>query len=107
MAPLHVYYKGVLALDEEFEPDDAFQLEEARLHLGAVGGSSEDFLITLDSLEGSEFDVVLNTQAMAAVSDEVYQPTRPEVFRKGEKLKFTWTNTSAVSWGLEIVYQLI
>lgn len=107
MAPLHVYYKGVGAMAVEFAPDGAFQIEEVRLHLAAVGGAAEDFTATLDSIEGSEYDVVLDTQDMNAETDELYEPTRPKPFRKDEVIDFAWTNTNGILWGLEIVYQLL
>ena len=104
---LHIYRKGVLAMNEEIEFDGRFQIEEVRLHLDAVGGSSGGFLVQLDSGEGSEFDVVLNTQSMGAVADEIYQPTRPAAFRADDKLRVTWANGNAKTWGLEILYQLL
>ena len=107
MAPLHVYYKGVGDIAEEFEPDGHFQLEEVRLHLGAAGGAAEAFTVQLDALEGSEHDTVFHSQDMNAETDDLHQPTRPRPFRKGDVLDFAWTNTNGIQWGLEIVYQLL
>jgi len=99
----HEFQKGNGDMHYELYPGKAFELHEIRLHLAAAGGAN-NFTVTLQSSEGPEYDVVLNTQDMSAVTDEVYQPTRPQAFRDGDTLLFEWTNGSSVAWGLEVVW---
>jgi hypothetical protein len=99
---------GSAAMDYEFDPGCGFQLEEVRLHLDAAGGTaSEDFEITLESNASSndnEYDVVLASQDMETVTDYVYQPDRPHVFAKGDKINFSFANAKTKQWGLEIIF---
>jgi hypothetical protein len=98
----HTYQKGTTDIAYTFNPGKAFQLEEFRLHLESAGGAN-NFTATLLSAEGSEHDIVLNTQDMTSATDEQYQPTRPLPFRAGDTIRFEWSNDSSIQWGLEIV----
>ena len=104
---LHVFVKGNAAISYRFAPADEWQLEEARLHLSAVGGATENFTIALDSVMGDEYDATLSTSAMAAAASVQYKPTRPDQFISGDALMFAYTNTNHQGWGLEIIYSHI
>ena len=102
----HVYRKGVAAMYEEFTIPGQWQLEEIRLHLDANGGNAEDYTITVQSSEGSEYDLLLNTAAMNADADVQYKPTRPDPMAPGDAVLMEWTNAAGQGWGLEIIYSL-
>ena len=95
---------GAGALAHTLAPGRAFRLLEVRIHLSAAA-TQQDFTITLDSNEGPAYDLIFDTQAMAAVADHVYRPAHPAIFMKGDELDFAWTNTDARTFGLEIIYQ--
>ena len=100
----HEHTKGTGNISYRFNPGKAFQLEDVRLHLATTGGANS-FTATLESLEGEEYNVVLNTQDMSSATDEYWQPTRPIYCRDGETILFEWTNASGYQWGLEIVWK--
>ena len=104
MAYCRQYVMGTGNISYTLDPGRPAQLEEVRLHLSAAGGANS-FTVTLDSAQGSEYDVVLNTQDMTSATDEIYQPTRPEPLVDGDKLVFAWTNASTKTYGLEIIWQ--
>ena len=104
---LHSFYKGTAAMSVSFEPEGEWQLEEARLHLSSAGGATENYTITLDSVKGDEYDIVLSSNAMASDADVQYKPTRADAFVSGDKLLFQYANTNTRAWGLEITYSHI
>lgn len=86
-------------------PSGAWQLIEVRLHLDAVGGAAENFTVTLDSSAGAPYDLLLFTQAMAAVTDILWQPTRPIVLTHLDSIDFAYTNSNGRTYGLEVIWQ--
>lgn len=103
-----VYATGAAAMNETLTPGYPFELKEVRLHLSAVGGSSENFTITEDAYEGAAYDVVHFSQDMEAVSDVVQSYYNKEKhFGSGDKLVFAYANTNTKTWGLKIVYKLL
>lgn len=99
----HVNETGSGVLDYTLDPGGSGQLEEVRLHLDAAGGAG-NFTVRLESRLGSFYDVVVNTQDMSSVTDEVYQPTRPHDFVAGDKWVFAWANANSKGWGLEVIF---
>jgi hypothetical protein len=95
---------GAAAIAQTLAPTTAFQIEEIRLHLNLAGGAAEDLTVVLDSGVGAAYDTVLLTQAMAAVSDLVWQPTRPLVFSAGDEIDIAYANTNTRTYGLEIYW---
>ena len=78
------------------------ELVEVRLHLSAAAVAAENFVIYIDSINGTAYDVILFTQAMATVQDVIYRPDTPiRLLSTGDKFVFTYTNTNARTWGLE------
>jgi hypothetical protein len=95
---------GSAALSKIVEPGRAWQLEEIRIHLDAVGGAG-NLTATLDAAAGAEYDAVILTQDMTAVTDLVYVPDRPITFEKGDKLVIAWANAGGKTYGLEVVHR--
>ena len=52
---------GSDAINFTLNPNRAFQLEELRLHLSAVGGA-DNITVTLDAFAGEEFDTLLTDE---------------------------------------------
>jgi len=96
---------GSGAMDYTFTPGKEFVLTEVRIHLSAASATAENFVIAVDSPKGSEYDVVLYSRDMNTVQDLVYQPDPRHGFAAGESLKFTWTNTNARTYAMEIIYK--
>ena len=94
---------GTVAI--EISSARAYQVEEVRIHLNAVGGGGAgNFIISLNALGGAVYDVVFLTQDMAAVADLVWLPTRPHPFVAGDIFKVDFTNTNGKTYGLEVVW---
>ena len=93
-------------IDVTFSPGIPFQLEEIRIHLSAdgVGNTLTATLESDASTAAGEYDVVILSQAMAGVTDVVYQPDRPQQFGRDDDLAIAWTRGADVVWGVEIVY---
>jgi len=100
-------FAGTETAKTALKPGVDFQMIEARLHLSAVGGAVEDYTITLDSENGTAFDVVLETAAMNADADV---PTlwneKKRCFNSGDVLLFEYLNTNNKTWGLEVIYRI-
>ncbi len=92
-------------IDETFTPEIPFQLEEIRIHLSA-DGVANDLTVTLDAdaSAAAEYNAVILSQAMAGVTDIVYQPDRPLQFSKDDELAIAWTKGADVIWGVEVIF---
>lgn len=104
----HRFWKGngpmsVLIDDLEEHGSGDIRLAEVRLHLSAAGGAG-NFTITMDSLEGVEYDAILSSTDMTALQDKDYAPDNPPRIRATDALKLEWANAGAKTWGLEVIY---
>lgn len=105
----HLFFHGnedVTVLLDTFTDDDPrdIELEEVRVHLSAAGGANS-LTIAIDNPEHPECNTVLKSQDMTAITDLMYQPTKPHVLRATDNLKFAWTNASHREWGMEVIYR--
>lgn len=96
---------GVIAMSYEFAPGKEFSFEEVRIHLSAASGTVENFVITLQSGKGSEYNVNVYSKDMNTVQDLVYQPVDPQEFEAADSLLFTWANTNSRTYGMEIIFK--
>ena len=96
---------GAGAMSYSFAPGKEFTFEGVRLHLSDALAPAENFVITLVSGNGSLYNVKLYSKDMDSVQDLVYQPAKAHGLTSKDSLLFTWTNTNAKTWGLEIVYK--
>jgi hypothetical protein len=98
--------KGVGVLKFEINPGSDWQLLEVRLHMLAVGGATENLTITVDSKDGSDYNCILDTEAMAAVANYVYAPTTlfGNLLFKEDKVVIDYANINGVAWGIEVIY---
>ncbi len=95
---------GAIAIDSTLAPGTAWQLEEIRIHLSAVGGAG-DLTATLEHRIGAAFDLVLLTQDMTAVTDFIWHLERPMEFGPDDKLDFAWANINTRTYGLEVIFK--
>jgi hypothetical protein len=88
-------------------PGVAFEILEVRMHLNSNPTTAEYFTVTLDCNSGSAYDVVLYKHDFSDPpnTDLLWIPHRQNDFDPGDKLVFAWTNTDAVTWGLEVKYR--
>jgi len=84
-------------------PNRDGQLEAVRIHLDAAS-AAENFTTSIVSAAGAEYNVVLDVEAMSALTDYVYQPTRPHPFFSGDKIKIVYPNATGNDYGLEIIW---
>jgi hypothetical protein len=95
--------KGSGVLAYVFEAATSLRIKKIELHLSAAGGASENFTMTKDDNDGSEYNVVYLSQDMNAVADLV-QTWGELDFNAGEKLNFAYANTNSRTWGLQIYF---
>lgn len=100
-------FGGGETLRPELGPGCHFRAMEARLHLSDTS-AVEDFVTTLDSGLGSDFDVALDTKAMNALKDYVLDLyTLRKFFNSDDVLYWEYPNSTPRTWALEVKYQLI
>jgi hypothetical protein len=81
-------------------------LKEVRFHLASAPTTSENFIISIDSGLGSEYDCVIVSEDMQSATDLYYAPVNPiELTDPNDKFKFTYTNTDIIMYGLEVLYE--
>lgn len=97
---------GAAAIALSVDPGRAFQLEEVKIHLNAVGETG-NLTATIDSAAGAPYDCVVLNQDMTAVTNLLFQPDRPIILFEDDKLNFAWANANLVTYGIEVIYSLI
>ena len=96
---------GSAALVSSLTPDGPIVLDSVKLHLSAVGGAVEDFTVTINSVTGAAYDVLLFSQAMLAVQDVFWQPERPIAVANSDVIDFYFKNANGRTYGLEVLYR--
>jgi len=94
---------AAVAISKTVEPTEAGQLDSVRMHLDGAS-AAENFTTSIVSASGNEYDIVLDVEAMSALTDYVYQPARPIPFFKGDKIKVVYPNATGNDYGLEIIW---
>ena len=103
---LHDYETNNAAIAYSFAPDENRRVKQVRLHMSATGGAAENLTITHNSALGSAYDLLLETQAMAAVQDYVWNPTNGSHYlSKGDSLDIAYNNGNSRTYGLEVLYE--
>ena len=91
----------------ELAPGCHFRAMELRLHLDGAA-AAENFVTTLESGLGDDFNVALDTKAMNALTDYVLDLyALRKFFNSDDMLYWTCANGNTNTWGLEVKYQLI
>ena len=91
------------AISRTVDPARAGWLDSVRIHLDAAS-AAENFTTSIVSAAGDEYNVVLDVEAMSALTDWTLQPTRPHPFFKGDKIRIQYANSTGNDYGLEILW---
>jgi len=87
----------------QFEPHRPFaRVTDILYHGNAVGGAG-DLTVTKESIEGAQHNTVMLKKDMTSIQD-FFEGGLNFPLMRGDKLSFSWTNGSAVTWGIEIFY---
>jgi len=93
---------GAVALSTTVSPAAECQILSVSIHLGSASATAENLTITLDSLGGAAYDVVLDAQDMNTVADYIWQPSTPFFLANGDALALAWANSNTETYGLEV-----
>ena len=94
---------GVIA--HTLTPGVNFIIVAVKLAMNLTGGTSENFVISVDSGAGPTYDLVLFTQDMEDVKDLYWSPDKDMTFQDGDSIVMTYANTGERVYGLEIIYR--
>ena len=95
---------GTTNLSESLATSEAIRLHDVRLTLREES-TTNDFTVTLDSGESSEYDVRLKTADMTSERWFTWTPASPRLFTRDDVLDFAFTvPTSSNGWGLEVLW---
>lgn len=113
-AIIKAYATGAAAIDHYLTVDESgvWRLGVVRLHLSAAPTTSEDFVITVDSVLGATYDTMLYSVDLSASSvvDLVLDSNDFGVAQDlsaGDKLSVTYTNTDTRTWSAEILLEAV
>lgn len=81
------------------------RLAYVALHFSAAPTTSQDLIVTLNSVDGAAYDTVLATidPSLASVTDFLYEPEGDLFLFSGDAIDVTFTNTDGVTYGVRIV----
>lgn len=82
--------------------DEPYWFVGYKLKLSDAESSGETLTLDTDAKRGSAWDVRLDSRPMIGVSSIVNFPTVPIPMCAKDVIKFTWANTGALTWGLEV-----
>jgi len=72
------------------------------VHVDATVTASEDLVISIDSVDGTDYDTVLATQDLQGLTDYVYLPSAPLPFLQGDIINVAYTNTDTNRVGVQV-----
>lgn len=89
-------------------PGVPFRVLETRLHLSAVGGTSEDFQIEVSDTTNSAYNAVPASQDMNAVDDLIVDWSgKLKFFEARQPVIFTYNNTNSRVWSLVVNFSFL
>ncbi len=100
---------GTSAIATSYAPSADFYLDSVTLTVNVAGTTAEDFTITLNASDGSDYDTVLLKQdlSVGSVLNLVYVPDGgPMLFENGDAIDVAWPNTESRTYGLRITARL-
>lgn len=98
---------GIGAINETFAVPvgQTYRVVSATLHLSAASTTAlEYFTLTLDSVDGAQYDTVLYRldPAIVPTVDLLWQPDDELYLVGGDALDVAWANAQGRTWGLTI-----
>ena len=98
---------GSAAINTTTTISEHIKLTSITCHFDTAPVASENFVVTLDALDGAEYDTVLFTvnPSLSASTDIVYNESIE--LEDGDEIKVTFTNTNTRTYGLRIVYEVL
>jgi len=107
LTPIHRTNQTSVAapIAEVFTPTGPCEIIEVRIHLSAAGGAGT-FTVSLDSGNGSVYDALLESTAMATVTD-IWLTNVGIILASGDALNFDWANASERIVGIEVVWRTL
>lgn len=84
-----------------------FRLLSVTCHLSAGPTTSENFVVSVDALDGAAYDTVLKQvdPSLVAATDIVYIPDGDDIYEAGDQITVAYTNTDGATYGLRIVIE--
>lgn len=100
---------AALAINTTTAVANHFRLVAVTCRFNIAPTTSQNFVVTLDALDGAAYDTVLFSvdPSASAATDIVYIPDKELLFESGDEIVVTFTNTDARTYGLRIVTQLL
>jgi len=101
-------FAGTETVQPGIAPGVPFRVLEIRLHLSAVGGTSEDFEVKVHSTVSDVWNVVPASQDMSAVDDLIVDWSgKLKFFEAREPVIFTYNNTNSRVWSLVVNFSIL
>ncbi|TVQ38479.1 MAG: hypothetical protein EA384_09105 [Spirochaetaceae bacterium] len=98
----YVKRSGSGPIDVTVDPGKSWLLHEIRLHLSANGGAGT-YTAKIKSSVSEAYDVVLQSQDMTSVADNIFRPAQPARIASTDGIRMEYANASSRVWGLEVV----
>lgn len=98
---------GIGAIPDTTASTKRFRLICVTCHLDAAPTTSEDFVVTLDALDGAAYDTVLMSvdPSLVSATDVVYIPDGDLIVEAGDQIAIAYTNTDGNTYGTRIVIE--
>ena len=106
--PVKTAATGSGAIAISYAPSAAFWLDAITIHLSAAPTTAGDLTVTLDAVDGADYDTVLFSLDPSEQSDTdvVYIPDQPLLCVSGDAIAVAYTNTDGRTYGLRIIARL-
>ena len=100
---------GPISETFEIPEGSVYRAYTLALHLNAAPTTSENLTITLDAVDGPNYDTVLHAQDLSAtaVTDLELHPEEALYLMGGDGLDVAWANSDGRTWGLLLTMESV
>ena len=107
--PVFSIATGSGAISVSVAPGAIFRLLRVELKLASASTDSETFTVTMNAGDSAEYDVVLHSENLTtgSITSLVVPFGVGYEFEADDSIDLAYTNTSALTYGLRVAYELL
>ena len=84
-----------------------YRLVSVSVHFGVAPAAAASMTITLNAIAGAAYDTLLDTQAMAGLTDYLWQPDDDLVLVAGDAVDVAYVNADGRTYGCQITMKAV
>ena len=98
---------GAVALSSTVPSGACYRVVSVGVHLSAAPTSAGSLTVTLDSIDGPEHDLLIDTTSMIGVTDYLYLPDQDWLVIAGDAVDVAYANPDGRTYGARITLKAV